>query len=387
MFFNIEISPLIITLLGVCILSFAVILCVYCIYVRRVVRRQRRCAQQSAPAILPAASVIVYACGEAEYLETLLPTILNQNYPGEFEVIVVNEGDSADVRNVIGALQIAYSNLHLTFTPDGARNLSRKKLALTLGIKAARHSVVVLTTADAIIGSPQWLSSMMRHFVTTDTGIVLGYAAPADNAAISRTATFNFACDSTAWISPAIGHKPYRGTELNIAYRRDLFFANKGFSRSLNLHAGDDDIFISEIATKTNTAVELSPESVVRFGSYNMASTLRDYALRYQFTRRFIHRKPLRWLLGGELAFWLCIVSGALAIIFDVNNFFSIGVVSLMAIGAYLCIALVWRQTTSALSLRRLTLTAPLLTLLHPFCRIALYIKGKISRQKKYTWD
>ncbi len=39
---------------------------------------------------------------------------------------------------------------------------------------------------------------------------------------------------------------PYRGASGNIAFRRDKFFDNKGFSSSLNLRSGDDDIFINE---------------------------------------------------------------------------------------------------------------------------------------------
>lgn len=387
MIFNPHISTFILTLLAVCAISAIIIICVYCIYVRRIVRRSRKCSVPADGSALPPASIIVYATGEADYLEILLPKLMEQNYTNDFEVIVVNEGDSADVRNVIGALQIAHRNLHLTFTPEGARNLSRKKLALTLGIKAARHSIVVLTTADAIIDSPDWLASITRNFSNPDIGIVLGYAAPANKSAIGRFTTFNFASDTVAWICSAIGHKPFRGTELNLAYRRELFFSNKGFSRSLNLHAGDDDIFISEIATRSNTAVELSPESIVRFDNYDMTSTLRDYALRYNFTRRFIARTPVRWLLTGELALWLCIASGSLAVVFDHTNIFSVCIAALLILGSCVCIALVWRKTTSVLRLRRLTLTPIWFTLCHPFSRIALCIRSRFSRHKKYTWD
>jgi len=127
----------------------------------------------------PAVSVIVYSQDEADALASLLPVILNQDYPAAFEVIVVNEGDSSDVRNTVEPMQLAYRNLYLTHTPDGARNLSRKKLAITLGVKAARYEVVVLTTVAAIIGSDKWLRAMTSQMVTDPARqIVLGYAAP-----------------------------------------------------------------------------------------------------------------------------------------------------------------------------------------------------------------
>ena len=372
---------------------FAAIVCFYyCPYVSRVSRRRRECClttdtpEGKRPEWTPA-SIIIYAQGEADRLESLLPIVLGQNYGGTFEVIVINEGDSADVRSVINALQLAHRNLYLTFTPDGARNLSRKKLALTLGIKAARHEVVVNTTADAIITSDSWLEKIMRHFNNPETGIVLGYAAPTEDSEITLPTSFNFACDNASWIAAAIGNRAYRGTELNIAYRRKLFFANKGFSRSLNLHFGDDDIFISEIATRDNTVTELSPESVVRFSNYNMNEYLHSAAIRRSFTERFIHSKPLPRLAIGECALWLTLASCGAAIALDYTNLLTIIISALLFIIPMIIIAIVWKKTSEAIELRRIFLSAPLLTLMQPFRRLSLSVSSGMSKQKKYTWD
>ena len=59
---------------------------------------------------------------------------------------MVNEGESADVRDAVSMLRASHPNLYLTFTPEGVVNLSRKKLGITLGIKAARYDIAVLTT-------------------------------------------------------------------------------------------------------------------------------------------------------------------------------------------------------------------------------------------------
>ena len=109
-------------------------------------------------------SVIVYSQSESESLAELLPMLLKQDYPAAFEVIVVNDGESVDVRDTVSLLRASHPNLYLTFTPQGVVNLSRKKLALTLGIKAARYDVVALTTAAVEIESTQWLRRRMRPF-------------------------------------------------------------------------------------------------------------------------------------------------------------------------------------------------------------------------------
>lgn len=392
MTFNFDLSALVIALLSVSAVASVIVLTCYVPFVRRVCLRAKQClltidTEQDATPHWTAASIIIYSQGEADRLESLLPTVLHQDYDGPFEVIVVNEGDSPDVRNVISALQMSNRNLYLTFTPDGARSLSRKKLALTLGIKAARYPVVVQTTTDAIINSDQWLTKILRHFNDQQVGIVLGYAAPSSDINVSRRCSFEFSNDSVAWLSPAIDHRPFRGSELNVAYRRELFFANKGFSRSLNLHFGDDDIFISEIADKTNTVVELSPESVIRFTSYDMASALRDAAIRHIFTSRFIRRKPVAWLSVGEALLWLSILSSAAAVAFDYMNLTTI-LAALIIILATICfIASIWRKATAALYMRTVSFAAPWLVLAQPFRRLALTLYAQVSKQKKYTWD
>ncbi len=247
--------------------------------------------------------------------------------------------------------------------------------------------MVVQTTADAVILSDRWLTKIMRHFGNPETGIVIGYAAPSQESLPDRIKTFDFADDSTSWLAADTGRRPFRGSELNLAYRRDLFFGNKGFSRSLNLHFGDDDIFISEIATSRNTVVELSPESIIRFSSYDMPSTLRDIAARHIFTKRFIPRKPLPRLAIGECALWILLLSATAAVLADYHNIATIVIAALLLTGPLVDMALAWRKTTAALDLRRLTLTIPWFVLIHPFRRITLSFYANTSKQKKYTWD
>ena len=392
MTFNFDLSAIVISLLSLSAVAAVIVLICYVPFIRRVCSRAKECLlivdkDSNETSDRTPASIIIYSQGEADRLESLLPSVLGQDYDGPFEVIVVNEGDSPDVRNVISALQMSNRNLYLTFTPDGARSLSRKKLALTLGIKAARYPVVVQTTTDAVISSDQWLTKILRHFNNREVGIVLGYAAPSSDITVSRRCSFDYTNDSVAWLSPAINHRPFRGSELNLAYRRELFFANKGFSRSLNLHFGDDDIFISEIANKTNTVVELSPDSVIKFTSYNMASTLHDAAIRHIFTSRFIRRKPVAWLSTGEMMLWLSLLAAAAAVALDYLNLTTIIAAFIIIAVTMIFVALTWRKATSALDMRVVSFSAPWFVLAQPLRRIALTIYAKMSKQKKYTWD
>lgn len=395
MYFDLSIDFTTIILLSAAAAALIYIALPYNLFVRRVARRRKDC--ESMPAVSddapgwPAVSVIVYSQDEADALASLLPVILNQDYPAAFEVIVVNEGDSSDVRNTVEPMQLAYRNLYLTHTPDGARNLSRKKLAITLGVKAARYEVVVLTTVAAIIGSDKWLRAMTSQMVTDPAKhIVLGYAAPVpgdDRARGHRRRIFNYAADSVAWLAPAANRHPYRGTELNLAYRKELFFKNKGFSRSLNLHYGDDDIFISEIATPQNCTVELSHDSIVNFSSYDYSKTFRDIAMRHTFTETFIRRRPRAMMSSGAPALWILLGSAAAAIVMSPMNIAVISAALIIIAAALTTVILAWRGAMTALTLTPLRLTIPFFLLMRPFRSVALIICSRLSHQKKYTWN
>ncbi len=338
---------------------------------------------------LSGASIIVYSNEEVYNLEQLLPQLLAQDYAPGFEVIVVNEGESLDVRDLVEHMQLTHRNLYLTHTPDGARNLSRKKLAITLGVKAARYPVAVLTAASARIESTQWLGRMMQHFANEATEVVLGYAAYdpySTNKFGARTRAFDAAFDAAAWLGDAIWHRPWRGTEYSLAYRRELFFNNKGFSRHLNLRLGDDDIFVSEITNRLNTAVELSDESIVKIEGNNSHTAARERRLQRRFTESFIHRRPRILNALGSWAYLLAFVVPVVGAAINPMNW-----IGWIACAALLLIAygvgFVWYRAVRVLSRRRLCVTLPVIAMLRPLRLTWLSIYAKMHHRKRYTWE
>ena len=385
------------TSLWLLVFAFVCILAVVAYYLSRIntVSTYRRKADAERPDkpdadYLPT-SVVVYSQGDADKLETLLLSILNQDFPAAFEVIIVNEGESADVRDTVGMLKNRYPNLYLTFTPEGVVNLSRKKLALTLGVKAARHDVVVLTTSSAEIRSTNWLRRMTWRFdKDSPVEVVLGFTAidPADDTKRGcRRRAFDFVADSVRWLGVALVGKAFRGTEFNLAYRRSLFLRNKGFARSLNLHSGDDDIFVSEITNRRNTQVELSEDSIVYLRHGNHPRLFNERTLRRIFTERFIRRKPILLSPLVGILQLLAIVAAVAAAVIDLPNM-SVAAISIVLIAALLTFSiLIWRRAMTALKSRPLMLSIPWLVLTHPMRRATAHVVSRLSKQKKYTWD
>lgn len=381
-------------LIGVCAFCVLAVAAFYFFRVRIVVNYRRRADSERPDKpdadYLPA-SVIIYSQGDAENLQELLEMVLNQDFPAAYEVIVVNEGEAGDVRDTVGMLRNRYPNLYLTFTPEGVVNLSRKKLALTLGLKAARYDVAVLTTSAAIVSSKNWLKRMTWRFdKDSPVEVVLGFASvdPGEDTHVGcRRRAFDFVVENVRWLAVAIAGKPFRGTEYNIAYRRSLFLRNKGFARSLNLHYGDDDIFISEIAHGFNTQVELSEDSIVRLRQGNHPRLFNERVLRRIFTERFIHRRP-RILVGlaGILQIG-AIATGAAAAVIDWPNV-QVAIIVAVIIAAMIVLDIItWHKAMKALKSRPLVLTIPWFVLSHPLRRTMARLHARLSKQKKYTWD
>lgn len=378
-----NILPIVWICLGVSIVAVAFLLTVY--------RRFTRLRQADGPADidtddgLPGVSVIIYARDNASDLREMLPEILSQEYPaGKMEVIVVNDGSVDEVTDVVNYIAADHRNLYITFVPDEAHNLSRKKLAISLGIKAARKEVVVLTTAECRPASPRWLRLMAAPFSTPGCGVVLGWADIASLPGAARR--FDEVARGTTWLSSALRGKPYRGTGYNLAYRRDLFFEAKGFSRSLNLHNGDDDIFINQIANQANCRVVLSPEARMSACFQRPAAAYRDLRLRHCFTQRRLPKDARRMMGAGTLAMWTWLAATAIGVTFSLPNWFPACLFAVTIPILWIPLTVNWLRTGRTLGV---TLSSPLLWW-HMLWRWVSCLRCRVacggSDRRNFTW-
>ena len=214
------------------------------------------------PDELPPVSVIICLNDSNNDLFRFLSNILEQDYP-KFEVIVVTDGNLEESEETLKLLKYQHSNLYSTHIPENTKNISRKKLALSLGIKAAKYDKLLFTEPDSVIASKEWIYSMARHFSDEKT-IVLGFSAVKNaNSLSQKYMAYDYLFSNLQMISPALFKYPYAGNGHNMAYTKEHFIEQKGFVKYRILRQGEDDLFINEIASKNNTAVELSDKSVI----------------------------------------------------------------------------------------------------------------------------
>ncbi len=272
---NIEFSVFELILLGLFLVAFSYQLYFYLRYINGVLSYKRKLKKSNTTlkSSQPGVSVVICARDEAVNLRKFLPYFLDQDYP-EFEIIVVNDGSTDDSELLLTNMKEQYPKLRSTFVPYGATNFSTKKLALTLGIKAAKYDWILLTDADCMPDGKSWITNMAQNF-NQGVEFVLGYGPYLlEKTAVNKLITYDTLFIALQYMGYALKGKPYMGVGRNMAYRKEVFFRMKGFASNLHLRSGDDDLIVNAAATAFNTKVEVSPESIT-WSEPN--KTLRDW--------------------------------------------------------------------------------------------------------------
>lgn len=206
-------------------------------------------------------SVIICAKNEDENLTEFLPKILTQDYP-DFEVIVVNDCSWDNTENVIDEFAKIFPNLRKASIKEDNYYKHGKKFALLVGIKAAKNNLLVFTDADCYPASDQWLNEMAKGFAAPKE-IVLGYGAfEKQRGLLNKLIRFDAFIIALNYFSAAIKGKAYMGVGRNLAYTKDLFYKQKGFSNHYHINSGDDDLFVNQAATNQNTNISIHKNAI-----------------------------------------------------------------------------------------------------------------------------
>lgn len=208
-------------------------------------------------------SVIICAKDEESNLKKFLPLILEQQYP-KFEVIVVNDSSEDDSEFVLRDFEKKYPHLRVSTIKKDEKFSHGKKLAITIGIKAAKYDNMLFTDADCQPQSNRWIYQMQQEF-RDKKEIILGYGGYTPRKGfldkMVRYDTFSIAVN---YISFAHAGIPYMGVGRNLAYTKNIYNQSSKFTNNYHILSGDDDLFVSEVGTRENTAITLNPESFTR---------------------------------------------------------------------------------------------------------------------------
>lgn len=255
----------------------------------------------------PPISVIVCARNEDTNLKKNLPLILKQEYP-QFEVIVVDDNSDDGTLEYLHYLAHKEPRLKRVRVGEVNRLMAGKKFPLTLGIKAASYDILVLTDADCVPASDQWLSETAACY-NPKHEIVLGYGAyEKEQGFLNKVIRFETVFTALNYFSFALAGIPYMGVGRNLSYDKKLFFNSGGFTDHRTIPSGDDDLFINKVARKRNTAISLSKNAFTYSSPKRTWEEWREQKTRHLSTAKyykFIHKFFLGMYPVTQTGVWL----------------------------------------------------------------------------------
>jgi hypothetical protein len=203
-------------------------------------------------------TVVVPARDAAETLVPLLQDLHAQTHRARMEVIVVDDHSSDGTVALVEAMMPRWPTLRLVRLEEAAG----KKAALTAGIAAARHGLVLFTDADARCG-PGRVEAIARHRaahgwdllvapVRTQGAGLLGLLQVEEQVALGGAAV-------GTWAEGA----PLIAYGANLAVVREAFTAVGGYTG--DRWAGGDDLFLLHRMRRHGrpTALSMDPAMVV----------------------------------------------------------------------------------------------------------------------------
>ncbi|MFW5886428.1 MAG: glycosyltransferase, partial [Bacteroidota bacterium] len=266
----------------------------YLLYFRFAIYRNRKNEEVEENPV----SVILCAKNEENNLRKNLPFLLEQDYP-KYEVIVVNDCSEDNTDLVLSEFKAKYSHLHTTNITKDKKFTHGKKLALTIGVKAANHDILLMTDADCQPYSDKWISTIQRNFIKKKE-IILGYGPYQHKKGFLNSLTrFDTFFIALQYFSYALSGIPYMGVGRNMAYKKETFFRNKGFASHAHIASGDDDLFVKENATSKNTGIEINQDSFTYTEPENSLLQWTRKKKRHLTTSR-LYKPGTKMLLGLE---------------------------------------------------------------------------------------
>lgn len=324
-------------------------------------------------------SVIICAKNEVRNLRKYLGAVLEQAYPS-YEVIVVDDCSWDETGEYLEEVAKQYPHLKVVTIKEQEKYRHGKKFALTLGIKAAKNDLLLHTDADCMPAGKNWLTRMQLNF-TGDTEIVLGYGAyQKEPGFLNKLIRFDTFLIGLQYLSYAVGGNAYMGVGRNLAYRRSLFFRNKGFAKHNHIFSGDDDLFVNESATKTNTRIEIDPEA------FTISEPKTSFGDWYRQKRRHMstsqhykasHKFQLFITSVSVLFFYILLIA-----LFSLHFEWRI-LVSLYGGLLLLKLPVFWKSANK-LRERDLIWLFPVLEPLHAFLQPVFYISNLFTKQKAW---
>lgn len=237
---------------------------------------------------LPEVSVVMLASNRTEDFENKIQVLLNQSYPVFYRLIIVADcGDT--LIEEIRDKNVGNKRLYCTFMPTSSRYMNRKKLAMSIGVKAVTTDWFIILESNACPISPTWLYTMAQNFKSNNQ-LVVGYSYYSENT--NGFYHFYNLMQYCLLYKDMQKNKAYRNFGMNLATTKDFFEKESGLREHLHLLCGEYDMIINNAYNK-EVVLEVSNNAWIQLDTPSSAQWERE-RLNYWETRRWLNHGKMR---------------------------------------------------------------------------------------------
>ena len=237
---------------------------------------------------IPSVSVIVAARDEADSIGDCVRALQEQDYGGDFEIVIVDDGSRDDTAEVAASAVVqtagasAPARVQILDAPTDRAYRCPKKSALAHGIAATGGDLLLFTDADCR-PPVSWMRATVGAF-SPPVGLVAGFAFDADRSSWWRRllALENLGVAAVGAGSIGMGN-PLSCTGRNLAYRRRVYDEAGGFTAIGHLIGGDDVYFARLVAARTDWGIvyNMAAEAAVPSNGAKQGTDLIHQKLRH----------------------------------------------------------------------------------------------------------
>jgi len=334
---------------------------------------------------LPSVAIIIVAQEEADKLRKHLPVFLKQKYPSEYQVIVVDIHSTDDTLKLLEHLEEQYLHLAHSSIPASARDISKQRLAMTLGLKTACTEWVIFTQADCCPESDEWLASFM-HVNTNGKNAIIGLTKYASsNNWLMRKRQFLRLWQQMQWIPFAENHHPYWADNTLLAYRKNYFFEHHGFESDSKLLVGAAPLLVNRNISNGQSAISV----------HNKAILVQDEPLPHTWLQERVYSIAIRKNATNKYLYnywyairaWLPIlytISTIVSCIMWISYPFLVGALTVLWLSTHIVRDITFNRTAKQLNIKTYHIMLPFLCLAIPAWNIQAWIRWRFTNKRAF---
>ena len=326
-----------------------------------------------------AISLLLYTKNNEELLKKQLPVFLKQEHEN-YEIVLINHASTDGSLEVMEKFQKKNPTIKIIDVKNNETFWASRKYALTLGIKAAKHEQLVMSSIDYEPQSTSWLQYMAG--ASMQKPIVIGFKKFNQTKRNFFYCFFDFMYIIKNYTFGNMGLH-FNGSSANVSYTKTLFFSTNGFVHHMNIPFGETRLFANEVAKKSNTTFCLHPDAEV---AYVQKPSFKSWFREQRKNELILRRCKISAQLSNGLLFFCRLTFYLLSSILLIFSAPKIQFVTAIFItGRFLFQYISFGIVAKKLNTLRLIIALPLFELWHLATQFIIFISS--LKSKRLHWN